>query len=79
MIPKPDLEAGEVPKAFVVRSDPTLTESDVMSFIEKQVAPYKKLREVEFVAAIPKTPSGKILRRELRDKERKACADAMTT
>ena len=41
-----------------------------MSFVEERVAPYKKVREIEFVEAIPKTPSGKILRRELIEQER---------
>ena len=41
-----------------------------MRFVEERVAPYKKVREIEFVAAIPKTPSGKILRRELIEQER---------
>jgi acyl-coenzyme A synthetase/AMP-(fatty) acid ligase len=38
--------------------------------VEERVAPYKKVREIEFVDAIPKTPSGKILRRELIERER---------
>jgi len=38
--------------------------------VEERVAPYKKVREIEFVEAIPKTPSGKILRRELIERER---------
>jgi acyl-coenzyme A synthetase/AMP-(fatty) acid ligase len=41
-----------------------------MRFVEERVAPYKKVREIEFVEAIPKTPSGKILRRELIEQER---------
>ena len=61
----------EVPKAFVVRQTgaagaETLTASEVMSFVAEHVAPYKKVRQVEFVDAIPKSASGKILRRELR-------------
>ena len=39
-------------------------------FVDERVAPYKKVREVAFVEAIPKNPSGKILRRELKEKER---------
>lgn len=62
----PDAEAGEVPKAFVVRKD-TLTSEEVMAFVAMRVAPYKKLRQVAFVERIPKSPSGKILRRVLRD------------
>ncbi len=61
----------EIPKAFVVRCDgSTLTAEDVMAHVEERVAPYKKVREVDFVDAIPKNPSGKILRRELKEKER---------
>ena len=67
VVPQPDEEAGEVPKAFVVASKP-LTEDDVMTFVAAQVAPHKKVRRVEFIDAIPKSASGKILRRELRDR-----------
>jgi acyl-CoA synthetase (AMP-forming)/AMP-acid ligase II len=78
VIPSPDEEAGEVPKAFVVKnpSAPDLTAADVMDFVAGQVAPYKKVRRVEFVKEIPKTASGKILRRELVEKERGETADA---
>ncbi|XP_078176782.1 4-coumarate--CoA ligase-like 5 isoform X1 [Carex rostrata] len=66
VIPYPDEEAGEIPMAFVVRqSGANLTEKDIMDFVAKQVAPYKKIRRVAFVNAIPKSPAGKILRREL--------------
>jgi acyl-coenzyme A synthetase/AMP-(fatty) acid ligase len=71
VIPKRDFEAGEVPKAFVVlRDGQEASAQDVMLFVEERVAPYKKLRELEFVASIPKTASGKILRRELIEQER---------
>jgi acyl-coenzyme A synthetase/AMP-(fatty) acid ligase len=71
VIPKRDAEAGEVPKAFIlVRPGKDVTADELMQFVEERVAPYKKVREVEFVEAIPKTPSGKILRRELIDQER---------
>jgi acyl-CoA synthetase (AMP-forming)/AMP-acid ligase II len=46
----------------------------LMAFIEEQVAPYKRIRRVEFVDAIPKSPSGKILRRLLVERERAATA-----
>jgi acyl-CoA synthetase (AMP-forming)/AMP-acid ligase II len=62
---------GEIPKAFVVMHEgKTLSEDAIKEHVAATVAPYKKLREVEFVASIPKTPSGKILRRELKAAER---------
>ena len=75
VIPSPDDEAGEVPKAFVVvREGHAMTEAEVLGFVASRVAPYKKVRRVEFVAQIPKSPSGKILRRLLvaREREREA-------
>ncbi len=63
-------EAGEVPKAFVVRqAGADLDEADVMSFVAGHVASFKRVRVVEFVDEIPKSLSGKILRRVLRDRE----------
>ncbi|HWS56461.1 MAG TPA: 4-coumarate--CoA ligase family protein [Pyrinomonadaceae bacterium] len=71
VIPSPDEEAGEVPKAFVVvREGHGLTEQEVVDFVSRQVAPHKKVRLVEFAAQIPKSPSGKILRRLLVQRER---------
>jgi acyl-CoA synthetase (AMP-forming)/AMP-acid ligase II len=71
VIPSPDDEAGEVPKAFVVvKEGHGLTESEVLGFVAERVAPYKKVRRVEFVSQIPKSPSGKILRRLLVERER---------
>jgi acyl-CoA synthetase (AMP-forming)/AMP-acid ligase II len=67
----PDEQAGEIPKAFVVSSAP-LTSEEVTAFVAERVAPYKKIRVVEFVEEIPKSPSGKILRRVLIDRERAA-------
>jgi len=71
VIPKRDFEAGEIPKAFVVLKDGQQASADeLMGFVAERVAPYKKLRELEFVASIPKTLSGKILRRDLIEQER---------
>jgi acyl-CoA synthetase (AMP-forming)/AMP-acid ligase II len=74
VIPSPDDEAGEVPKAFVVtRGD--ITANELMTFVAERVAPYKKVRRIEFIDQIPKSASGKILRRILVERERAACAD----
>jgi len=66
-----DDEGEEVPKAFVVRQPGAedLTEQAVMDFVASQVAPHKKVRVVEFVDAIPKSAAGKILRKDLRQRE----------
>jgi acyl-CoA synthetase (AMP-forming)/AMP-acid ligase II len=63
-----DSDGEEIPKAFVVRQPaaPELSADDVMSFVAARVAPYKKVRVVEFIDAIPRSASGKILRKDLR-------------
>jgi acyl-CoA synthetase (AMP-forming)/AMP-acid ligase II len=71
VIPRPDEEAGEVPKAFVVPGGP-ITPEEVLRFVADHVAPYKKVRAVEIVDEIPKSASGKILRRVLIERERTA-------
>lgn len=75
IIPSPDEEAGEVPKAFVVlKAGMEAKGEEIMSYIAGRVAPHKKIRRVEFIGAIPKNPSGKILRRKLVERERAATA-----
>jgi acyl-CoA synthetase (AMP-forming)/AMP-acid ligase II len=73
VIPVPDAEAGELPKAYVVKRG-ELTADAVLAFVAERVAPHKKVRIVEFVDSIPKSPAGKILRRMLIEKERAAAA-----
>ena len=75
VIPSPDEEAGEVPKAFVVVKTPTPAE-EIMAFVAARVAPHKRIRKVQFTDAIPKSASGKILRRALIEAERANAADA---
>ncbi len=74
VIRKDDEEAGEVPKAFVVlkpdeASRATKAEA-IMGFVAERVAPHKRVRHVEFIDQVPKSASGKILRRMLVDKEK---------
>ncbi|KAF3430959.1 hypothetical protein FNV43_RR25689 [Rhamnella rubrinervis] len=69
VVPMKDEAAGEVPVAFVVRSNNSeITEDEVKQFVSKQVVFYKRINRVFFIEAIPKSPSGKILRKELRAK-----------
>ena len=68
VIPQPDPEAGEIPKAFVVRRG-EVSADELMDYVAERVASYKKVRAIEFVDAIPKSASGKILRRVLRERE----------
>ncbi|XP_066347320.1 4-coumarate--CoA ligase-like 9 [Miscanthus floridulus] len=64
----PDEEAGEVPVSCVVlRRGSSESEADIMAYVAGRVASYKKLRQLQFVYVIPKSVSGKILRRQLRD------------
>jgi long-chain acyl-CoA synthetase len=64
----PDEHSGEVPKIFIVKKDPALTEQVVQDFLKENLTGYKRPKYVEFRADLPKTPVGKILRRELRPK-----------
>lgn len=68
-----DDEGEEIPKAYVVAKEP-LTAEELIAFVAERVAPYKKIRRVEFVEQIPKSPTGKILRRILRERERAGAA-----
>jgi acyl-CoA synthetase (AMP-forming)/AMP-acid ligase II len=71
VIPKAHLEGGEIPKAFVVLKEGLqASPEELMAFVAEKVAPYKKIREVEYLPEIPKTASGKILRRDLIEQER---------
>ena len=80
MIPVPDDAAGEVPKAFVVKSSSVgledndrMIKREIAKHVEQHKARHKWLKGgVEFLDVVPKSPSGKILRRLLRDKEREA-------
>lgn len=70
VISVPDDRAGEVPKAYIVRSGPC-SEKDIQEYVQARKAPHKWIKGgIEFVDAIPKSPSGKILRRLLRDREK---------
>ena len=73
VIPVADECAGEVPKAYVVLKsgvEPAGIDGQIMQYVADRVAPYKKLRAIEIASQIPKSPSGKILRRVLVDQER---------
>jgi acyl-CoA synthetase (AMP-forming)/AMP-acid ligase II len=67
VIGHPDENAGELPKAFVVPASEALDSEAVVEFVAEQVAPHKRIRAIEIIDEIPKSPSGKILRRALRD------------
>jgi acyl-CoA synthetase (AMP-forming)/AMP-acid ligase II len=67
-----DEEAGELPKAFVVPAGDDLDTDALMAWVGEQVAPQKRIRLVEVTDEIPKSPSGKILRRVLVERERAA-------
>nr|ABY21315.1 4-coumarate:coenzyme A ligase 4 [Physcomitrium magdalenae] len=69
VVSRKDDVAGEVPVAFVVRqAGSTISEEEVKDYVAKQVVFYKEIRNVYFVDSIPKSPSGKILRKDLRNK-----------
>lgn len=63
-----DDKHGEVPKAFVVLNDGDKCEQkEILEFVAERVAPFKRIKEVQYLDSIPKNPSGKILRRVLRE------------
>jgi long-chain acyl-CoA synthetase len=67
----PDEKSNEAVKVFIVKSDPSLDEQELRAYCAEQLTGYKRPRHIEFRADLPKTNVGKILRRELRDKELK--------
>jgi long-chain acyl-CoA synthetase len=67
----PDAKSTEAVKAFIVKSDPSLTEDEVRAYCAEQLTGYKRPRHIEFRDELPKSNVGKILRRELRDEELK--------
>jgi acyl-CoA synthetase (AMP-forming)/AMP-acid ligase II len=69
VIPYPDDEAGEVPKGIIVLREPVDPDA-ILKFVAERVAPHKRIRHLEFVDKIPKSPSGKILRRVLVEREK---------
>jgi long-chain acyl-CoA synthetase len=68
----PDEHSGEVPKIFVVKRDPQLTERDLLEYCKKELTGYKRPKHVEFRSDLPKTNVGKILRRALREEKKAA-------
>ena len=65
-----DEDGQEIPKAFVVlQPGALLVDEAVMAYVADEVAPHEKVRVVEFVETIPKSSSGKILRKDLRARE----------
>ncbi|SOE01572.1 class I adenylate-forming enzyme family protein [Blastococcus haudaquaticus] len=74
VVGRPDEEAGELPVAYVVRkgddAGSALTAESVMTAVNDKVTPYKRLRDVVFIDAIPVSAAGKVLKRELAAKER---------
>jgi long-chain acyl-CoA synthetase len=63
----PDEKTGETVKLVVVKKDPALTAEQILAFCRENMTAYKQPRVIEFRAELPKTPVGKILRRELRN------------
>lgn len=71
-VPAPDGSGNEVPRAYIVADKAKINEDEVKGFVKSNLAHYKQLRGgVVYIPAIPKSASGKILRRELRDMVKK--------
>jgi acyl-coenzyme A synthetase/AMP-(fatty) acid ligase len=74
VVRKADEEAGEVPKAFIVlKGDESAKRTPaeaIMGWVAERVAPHKRIRHLEFIEQIPKSASGKILRRVLMDRDK---------
>jgi len=71
VIGKANEEAGEIPKAFVqLRPNAQATAEELIAFVKERISDYKRVREIEFIDKVPRTASGKILRRELAERER---------
>ncbi|MDQ0377314.1 class I adenylate-forming enzyme family protein [Amycolatopsis thermophila] len=66
VVGRKQVEVGELPVAFVVRADESVTEEEILSAVNDNVLPYKRIRELRFVDEIPVSAAGKILKRELR-------------
>jgi long-chain acyl-CoA synthetase len=64
----PNEESGEAVKLVIVKRDPALTQEQVQAYCRENLTGYKRPKVIEFRTELPKTPVGKILRRELRDK-----------
>ena len=72
VIGKPDAALAEIPKAYVaLRPGAKATEQELIKFVAEKVAGHKRIREVEFVDVIPRSISGKVLRREFIERERR--------
>ena len=67
-----DAKSGERVVAYVVKADESISEDDIISYCHTKLTNYKVPREVRFIAELPKSPVGKVLRRVLRDEARKA-------
>ncbi len=74
VVGKPDPTAGEIPKAFVALKDEykgKITQDELINWVKERIAEYKRIREVEFVDSVPRSPAGKVLRRILKEQEEK--------